>query len=309
VSISTSRINAVLGSTLSATDVEGAFNRLGLPYTQDGEQYTVHVPFERLDITIPEDLIEEVGRIIGYDKIVPVELPAPAQPPVVNANFYAAEHVREELLSQGYSEVFTSVFAEKGERLVANKVDGIRPYLRTNISDGLNSAILKNLSNKELLGLKTIKIFEIGPVWEAGQERFSVAKVEGETKSEGPKVHGWKGSESVLESINASEYEDLPLSTTERYKSFSKYPYIVRDIALWTPKGTEAHDVLSLIQGQAGELMVKADLFDRFEKGEKISLAFRLIFQSFEKTLTDVEVNAIMEKVATTLRERGYEIR
>jgi phenylalanyl-tRNA synthetase beta subunit len=50
-------------------------------------------------------------------------------------------------------------------------------------------------------------------------------------------------------------------------------------------------------------------LFDTFEKEGKKSLAFRLIFQSFERTLTEVEANAAMEKVAATLKAQGFEIR
>ncbi len=50
-------------------------------------------------------------------------------------------------------------------------------------------------------------------------------------------------------------------------------------------------------------------LFDRFEKADKVSLAFRLIFQSAERTLTDEEVNMLMEKVYAALKEKGFEIR
>ena len=108
----------------------------------------------------------------------------------------------------------------------------------------------------------------------------------------------------------AMQYEDLPLSTAERYKPFSKYPYIVRDVAFWVPLGTDSLEVLNLIHATAGELLVKSPtVFDRFEKGEKLSLAVRLIFQSFEKTLTDEEVNPIMEKVYEKLKEQGFEIR
>ena len=300
VKISVSRINVVLGSALTEGDVASAFDRLALAYTQNAEDYTVHVPFERLDISIPEDLIEEVGRIIGYDKILPVNLPPLTKPVALNPNFYAAEQIREELLSHGYSEVFTSAFSDKGERLVANKVDGVRPYLRANLTFGLTEAVKKNIPNKDLLGLKEIKLFEIGTVWHKDSEEIVFATA-------GDKEIAAQKSLTTTEVPH--QYDKAPLSETVQYKPFSKYPYIVRDIALWIPQGIEVDAVLSLIEEQAGELMVRADLFDRFEKGEKTSLAFRLIFQSFEKTLTDVEVNAIMEKVSGVLCERGFEIR
>ena len=300
VSVSTSRINAVLGSTLKDGDVIDALRRLGLSSVQEGEVFTVHVPFERLDITIPEDLIEEVGRIIGYDKLPATELPALAQPAVVNPNFYASEKIREELISQGYSEVFTSVFADRGERVIANKVDGVRPYLRGNLTDGLSEALKRNIPNKDLLGLKEIKLFEIGTIWHKDAEEVVVATI-GEKQEPVQKP--------LAQVSIPSGYDDLALSSALRYQSFSRYPSIVRDIALWTPAGTNAEDVLALIREKGSGLLVRSEKFDEFTKADKTSYAFRLVFQSFEKTLTDVEINAVMENISAALRAKGFEIR
>jgi phenylalanyl-tRNA synthetase beta subunit len=300
VSISTTRINAVLGSALKDADVVDAFRRLGFSSIQDGELFTVHVPFQRLDITIPEDLTEEVGRIIGYDKIPNTELPSLQNPPLLNANFYAAEKMRESLIEQGYSEVFTSVFADKGERIIANKVDGVRPYLRNNLTDGLADALKRNMSNKDLLGLKEVKLFEIGTIWHKDSEEIVVATISDTLPA----------TQKPFEvNTDATVYEQFPLSSAVRYASFSRYPSIVRDIALWTPVGTAADDVLRIIKQNAGVLLIRAEKFDEFAKGERISYAFRLVFQSFEKTLTDVEVNAVMNTVAEALRSKDFEIR
>ena len=300
VSVSLSRINDVLGTKFIATDVTDVFNRLGLPYVKEGEMFTITPPFERLDLLIPEDLIEEVGRIIGYDKIPDVELPAPAQPPAINPNFYAAEKIREELMSQGYSEVFTSVFTEKGERIIANKIDGVRPYLRSNLTDGLAESVKKNIPNKDLLGLKEIKLFEIGTIWYKDSEEIVVATASEKGKPE----------QRTLEPKNTpATYDDLPLSETVRYEPFSRYPYVVRDIAMWTPTGTDANAVISLIKENGGGLLVRCEKFDEFTKGDRTSYAFRLIFQSFEKTLTDAEVNVVMEKISAVLKAKGFEIR
>ena len=300
VSVSLKKINNTLGTKFPAADVADVFRRLDLPFVQEGETFTVTPPLERLDLIISEDLIEEVGRIIGYDKIPDTPLPPLSRSPSVNKNFYAAEHVREELLSQGYSEVFTSVFADKGERVVANKVDGVRPYLRANLIDGLTDAVKKNIPNKELLNLKEIKLFEIGTIWHKEGEETVVAMAS-EKGTPMQKPLAWNDVPSA--------YDDLPLSSTTRYQTFSRYPFIVRDIALWTPAGTESETVLQIIRSCAEDLLVRSELFDRFEKGNKVSLAFRLIFQSFEKTLTDAEVNAVMERISAALKARGFEIR
>ena len=67
--------------------------------------------------------------------------------------------------------------------------------------------------------------------------------------------------------------------------------------------------MLNVVRAAAGSLLVRSELFDTFEKGDKLSLAFRLVFQSFEKTLTDAEVNAVMEKVNEAVKKEGWEVR
>ncbi|MDO8514736.1 MAG: phenylalanine--tRNA ligase subunit beta [bacterium] len=299
VSVSLQKINAVLGTKLAESDVVDAFKRLDLPFEIGGGDFVITPPFERLDLVIPEDLIEEVARIVGYDKIPTTELSPFPKKPEINKNFYAAEQMREKLISEGYSEVFTSVFADKGERVIANKVDGVRPYLRANLTDGLKDALERNTRNKDLLQLYKVKLFEVGAVWKDNKEMMMVG-----TAEEGGII-----SEEPLGVVAASAYDDLPISKTERYKTFSKYPFIVRDIALWCSQGTGPVEVLNVIRAQAGELLVRSELFDTFEKGEKLSLAFRLVFQSFEKTLTDAEANLIMEKVNAAVAEKGWQVR
>ena len=183
--------------------------------------------------------------------------------------------------------------------VVLNKVDGVRPYLRNSLVPGLAEALAKNKPNKDLLGLKEIKLFEIGVVWKDGKEVTMLGTVTDKQPA----------SEKPLEVGTATAYADLPISTTERYQSFSRYPYIVRDIAMWTPAGTDAKVVAKTIKQEAGELCTTVRLFDTFTKENKTSLAFRLIFQSFERTLTEAEANAAMDKVSASLKSQGFEIR
>ncbi|MBI4093776.1 phenylalanine--tRNA ligase subunit beta [Candidatus Kaiserbacteria bacterium] len=301
VPVSTELVNGVLGTTLSKGEVAEAFKRLGFSFEQRDEDFIVSIPYERLDLTIPEDLVEEVGRIVGYDKVPPTELPAFPKEQEVNANFFAAEKVREEMMAKGYSEVYTSVFAEKGERSVANKVGGEKPYLRTTLVEGLRDAYERNMRNRDLLGLKKVRIFEIGIVWYGGKELMMVATADGNGVREAPP-----------DTLEASPpgYPGLPVSTVERYESFSKYPFIVRDISMWIPQGPEAISEVLALFGEGGQgLLRHVELFDQYKKGERISYAFRLVLQSFEKTLTDEEANAVMERIYAALKVRGWEVR
>ena len=302
VEVTLEKINAILGIELTAEAVQDVFSRLGFTHNYKGRSFIISVPFERLDLEIPEDLVEEIGRIIGYDKVEPQELPPFTQKPEVNQNFATSERVREELVVAGYSEVYTSVFSEEGERAVANKVGGEKPYLRTTLTNGLTEALKKNIQNKDLLGLPEVKLFEIGTVWRGGRETMMMGTVsEKEKATEKPLAEYFQN--------RLVAYDELPLSATERYNAFSRYPYIVRDVALWTPKDTDSDAVIATIREHAGELLVRAELFDRFEKGERISLAFRLVFQSFDRTLTDEDANQRMESIYAALKKEGFEIR
>jgi phenylalanyl-tRNA synthetase beta subunit len=300
--VTVEKINKVLGTQLTGADIADVFACLGLPYKEEVGVFEVSVPFERLDLSIPEDLVEEVARITGYDKILAVPLPPFDKQPEINKNFAAAERVREELVKEGYSEVYTSVFADKGERMVLNKVDSVRPYLRDSLLPGLTDALAKNKPNKDPLGLKEIKLFEIGTVWKDGKELVMIGTVsEKEKASEVLLGNAFQG-----ESL---DYGNLPLSVATRFEPFSKYPYVVRDIAIWVPNGTEPAGVLEILKKEAGELAHKIWLFDRFEKAGRTSLAYRLIFQSFSRTLIEEEVNQIMAKISGILLGKGFEIR
>ncbi len=302
VRATTAEINAILGSEYAEADVASALTRLDLEFTKQADAFVVEPPLERLDLTIPEDIAEEVGRLYGYDKIEATPLPPMPSQPEVNPNFYAAEHAREEYIAQGYSEVFTSVFADKGERVIANKVDGVRPFLRTTLVDGLKDAYEKNRLTKDLLGLAEVKLFEIGTIWKGEKEHLMLGIVDKDGVRE-------EALSTMQRGVASMHYENVPLSQAERFQPFSKYPFIVRDIALWTSAEVKPEEILKIIRTNAGDLLVRSEKFDEFKKGEKISYAFRLVFQSFDTTLTDLDANGRMESIAKALKATGFEIR
>lgn len=299
VAVSTQKVNAVLGTALRTGDIADSFTRLGLPFVEHNDSFIVTPPFQRLDLVIPEDLIEEVGRTIGYDKVPSTPLDVSAVPPERNAYFDAAELAREKLMNAGYSEVVTSVFAEKGERIVANKVDGVRPYLRATLLDGLQEALERNVHTKAILGLTEVKLFEIGTIWQGGKELIVVGTV-GEKE---------KPTECPLEASD-THAPALPLSPTKQYKPFSRYPFIVRDIAMWIPESPTAFsDAVTVFADHNHGLLQHVDLFDQYHKNGRVSYAFHLVFQSFEKTLTDEEANAVMEEIYAAVKAKGWEVR
>jgi phenylalanyl-tRNA synthetase beta chain len=293
--LSASQVKHVLGPSFGEREIRDAFSRLGFVYTQEKEHFRVEAPFERLDLRLSEDLAEEVGRIIGYKDLPARELSPFPRSPEVNPTFYAAERVREELRAQSFSEVYTSVFADTGERMVLNKV-GSRPYLRDSLVPGLRDVVSKNVLNR----MEHVKLFELGTVWKNGGERLMVGKATEQGVEEGP---------LAVPNKIPDAYDEHPISTLARYEPFSRFPFILRDIALWVPADTTPETVLAVIRAKGGELLLRSELFDTFDKDGKTSLAFHLIFQAFDRTLTDEEVNDIMKKAVVAVGEKGWQVR
>jgi phenylalanyl-tRNA synthetase beta subunit len=101
--------------------------------------------------------------------------------------------------------------------------------------------------------------------------------------------------------------EEVPLAP---YRPFSLYPFALRDIAVWTPAGTEESEVTNLITREAGDLLARIDQFDRFEKDGRVSYAFRLVFESPERTLNDADLAPVMGRVTAALNAKdGYAVR
>lgn len=94
------------------------------------------------------------------------------------------------------------------------------------------------------------------------------------------------------------------------FKMWSLYPFISRDIALWVPEDVAKNKVEKVIKGNAGDLVIRGpELFDEFKKDGKVSYAFRIIFQSYERTLTDSEVNEQMGRVKEAVEKEGWTVR
>ena len=98
------------------------------------------------------------------------------------------------------------------------------------------------------------------------------------------------------------------------YKPPSPYPAAVRDLAILVNPEDRVADVLNVIETAGGELVQDVDLFDMYEgeeiPGRKKNFAFHIIYQSYEKTLTDEEVDKIQRKIIRELeKNKGWRVR
>ncbi|HVS79689.1 MAG TPA: phenylalanine--tRNA ligase beta subunit-related protein [Candidatus Paceibacterota bacterium] len=310
----------------------------------DEKRFVVTVPAARLDLRLKEDLIEEIGRVYGYEKIA-ARLPESRGEAKVNKAFYYAQTIRNILTGLGFDEVIDYAFRNEGEVEVENPLASDKKFLRSDLSSGLGEALEFNARYADLLGLDEIRIFEIGNVFAGDTEdlrlSIGVKNVKKDKKKEDEKAGEALiklfeklgcAPESETEMKNGiaeislsklvgqlpevKEYGDI-LATHKkniRYKSLSPYPFVLRDIAVWMPAETPAHELEAVLLEMGGPLLAAHRLFDTFTKefdtGEKkTSYAFRLVFQSMEKTLSDDEVNGIMSRVNDKVMSKGWEVR
>jgi phenylalanyl-tRNA synthetase beta chain len=99
-----------------------------------------------------------------------------------------------------------------------------------------------------------------------------------------------------------------------KYKEISKYPSVKKDLAMVVNKDITNDEILKQIKKSAGSLLTDMKVFDVYtgsniEKGKK-SMAYSLTFGAKDKTLTDEEINKVLEKIIADLEKGiGAELR
>ncbi|MFH1472994.1 MAG: phenylalanine--tRNA ligase subunit beta [bacterium] len=292
-----------LGLDISPDKVKRILTSLEMQVSEEGDNYKVLPPLARLDLVVKEDLAEEIGRIYGYENVLTKPLAVSEVEPEINKIVYYTDKLRREQTEEGYSEVQTYSFVDSGEVELMNPLASDKNYLRASMLPKLKEAYELNKKNKDLLGLKEVRIFEIGKIFKKDREILALAKMPDNTEID---------LDEYIASQPNPTTNYLLSNTTEpkQFKPFSQFPFITRDIALWVPSTTDPETIEKLIRDSAGELLVKLFMFDKFDKDRRTSYGFRLVFQSMDKTLTDDEANKAMEQVTKALSaNKDYEIR
>ncbi|MBV9349779.1 MAG: phenylalanine--tRNA ligase subunit beta [Patescibacteria group bacterium] len=306
VSVTARDIAKRVGMEYPEEEIRHVFTRLGFDFRVEADLFTVTAPFERRDISIPEDLTEEVARLIGYDALPEAVLSASS--PGDQDRFRGIERMKDMLVEQGFMEVSTQSFAEAGDVYLANPLDKTRPALRTALTRGLTEALEKARQYAPLLlgPAETPKLFEVGSVFPKEGEYMELEMSEA--------VEAW-GNVPTKDNLSAANLEEYGKDYTPRryrlgpYHPFSVYPFAIRDIAFWCPASVADGEAETLIRNVAGPLLARLDLFDTFKKDMRVSYAFRLVLQALDRTLTEEEISGTMGKVEDALRRSGWEVR
>ena len=171
VTMRVARCRKVVGIDIPVDAMENTFKRLGFEYTFDGEVFTVKAPSYRFDIEIEEDLIEEVARLYGYEKL-------PDRPPLARIAMKASREdtrsghdLRRLLANLGYQELINFSFVpEAWEKDFAGNEHPIRllnpiashlSVMRTQMIGNLVDILKYNLNRKA----ERVRVFELGRVF------------------------------------------------------------------------------------------------------------------------------------------------
>ncbi|MGB2761940.1 MAG: phenylalanine--tRNA ligase subunit beta [Minisyncoccales bacterium] len=379
-------VEKLLGAKIQKKEIIQILQNLGFKTSEDSSRWIrVEVPTFRLDISIPEDLIEEIGRIYGYEKIEPV-LPSSALiPPEKNEDIFWQNFIKNILKELCFTEVYNySFISEKDKEIFINPTRTVlveienpmsieQKYLRPTLLINLLKNIKSNIKNFE-----EMKLFEIGKQYKKDSrlmvdertmlsgiiikkdkrelfyelkgtidlllnklgisdiwyDEYKVSfediqlwhpKKCAEIKVGNGKI-GFLGeiSPKILESFKIKkdicafeiDFEKLKelCSEESEYRPISLFPAAVRDLAVLVPKKVKVVDVLNKINISGGVLVRDVDLFDMYEGKElpdgKKNLAFHIIYQAEDRTLTALEIDQIQQKIIKTLEEEPeWEVR
>jgi phenylalanyl-tRNA synthetase beta chain len=171
VTLRVARAAKVIGMPLTQAECAGVMHRLGLPYTEGEGSVTVTPPSWRFDISIEEDLIEEVARVLGYARLPATPPLAPVTARVRPESQRGAHAVRHALARLGFQETINFSFVEeRWEHELAGNPDPIRvlnpiaaplAVMRSSLVGSLVNVLRYNLTRKAT----RVRVFELGRVF------------------------------------------------------------------------------------------------------------------------------------------------
>ncbi|QQK07523.1 phenylalanine--tRNA ligase subunit beta [Miniphocaeibacter halophilus] len=376
INISVERINKLLGTEISKEEIVNYLENLEFEVEEENDILIVKVPKFRLDISIEEDIIEEVGRLYGFHNIEPKPLGGGLLRGKKSYNRLIEDETKNIMYALGLYEATTYSFISRKaysktltdideEELVTlkNPLGEDFSVMRTTLIPNILNVLEKNSKNK----IDEFKVYELGNTFHS----YDAKKLPVESKKVTLGMYGkydfydikdivsiylnqlglkdleftaltdnktfhpgraasiaFKGE--VLGQIGEISYEvaenynigsrvyiaEIDLSIVGKYvnlektyKPIIKYPSIERDIAIVVDRNLETAKIENVIEGSGKGLVQKIDLFDIYTgehvDSNKKSLAYRIVFQSPERTLKEKEVNIIVEDILNEL-EKGF---
>ena len=182
LSVSIDSVNERLGANLTKSRCATILKNLDFSVSSTGKSLSVTVPSFRPDVDSFEDIVEEIARIIGYDNV-------PQALPLINASNIDENPLRKirqviekQCVAQGFAETITysmiNLDALKKSNVSAENVTAIKNPLtqdQTHMRPSLLPGALDVLKTNINRGQKDLKLFELGKVFDAKQERWALS--------------------------------------------------------------------------------------------------------------------------------------
>lgn len=197
VALRRSRLDACLGMALPSDEIEDILNRLGMTVTASAEGWLVKTPSWRFDIAIEEDLIEELARIHGYNRL-------PVRRPLARLGLTADDEatqplrrLRRHMVSRGYQEAITYSFVSPELQALltpggvspalANPISSDMSVMRHSLFPGLLKALMHNLNRQQ----QRVRLFETGLVFQGELDALKQTPMFGGLVCGPRDVEGW----------------------------------------------------------------------------------------------------------------------
>jgi phenylalanyl-tRNA synthetase beta chain len=205
------RTNQILGTQLSISEIENIFQRLGFSYRWNGKDaFSVTVPTYRVDITAEIDLIEEVARTYGYDKIRKPDAVRYCASTLPHAPLFVCEQKnRSRLLAEGLQELLTcdligptllsivhdNLMPEASLIKVLNPTSVEQSILRTSLLPGLLQVVKHNFDHQN----HDVSGFEIGRVHFKDNDSYNEQSLAGIILTGKSAPHHWENKPQAVD--------------------------------------------------------------------------------------------------------------
>ncbi len=172
VTLSAARVSRILGMTLADDEISDILSRLGMTLTpQEEGVWHVSIPAWRFDVRLEEDLVEELARVHGYNRL-PVRYPqASLAPRRDDGTKVSLDVIRQQLMAGGYQEAITYSFVSEELQqalnpgvvtpTLANPISSDMSVMRSSLWAGLSRALVHNLNRQQ----QRVRLFETGLVF------------------------------------------------------------------------------------------------------------------------------------------------
>jgi len=200
VTLRAARIEKLLGFSMQASEVERILSGLGLGVTASDEGWNCSVPSWRFDIAIEADLLEELARVYGYNRLPVTHIRGDLVMPAREETALSKRSLRRHLAARDYREAITYSFVEpRLQQLfdpelqpvaLSNPISADMAVMRTSLLPGLLGAVLRNTKRQQ----PRVRLFETGLRFVPGEQGLQQIPTLAMVLTGGRQEESWAGT-------------------------------------------------------------------------------------------------------------------